>query len=167
MHESRDQLINWLNDAAGMEENLVQVLGNQVDDFKDYPQIQQKIQQHLEVTKQHADKVKDSIKQLGGSPSAVKQTMGKVQGMLAGVSTGPAGDEVVKNLLADYAAEHFEIACYTSLIEACNAVGEPQTAEVCRQILVDEEQMAQNCLDAIPIVTNDYVTMKGHERKAA
>ena len=39
MHESRDQLINWLNDAVGMEENLVQVLEHQVNDFKNYPQI--------------------------------------------------------------------------------------------------------------------------------
>ena len=166
MHESRDQLINWLNDAVGMEENQVQVLERQVGDFKDYPQIQQQIQQHLEVTKGHADKVRQCVKDLGGSPSTVKQAVGKVQGIVAGLATGPADDELVKNLLADFASENFEIACYTSLISACDDVGESRISSVCQRILLDEESMAQRVLDAIPIVTSDYLVQKGHEKAA-
>ncbi|HEX8917021.1 MAG TPA: DUF892 family protein [Chloroflexota bacterium] len=166
MHESRNQLINWLNDAAGMEDNLVNVLEHQVDDFKPYPDIQQAVRRHLEVTKNHADMVRDCVKQLGGSPSTVKQAMGKIQGIFAGLSTGPADDEMVKNLLADFGSENFEIACYTSLISACNEIGESQISSVCQRILQDEKNMAQTVLDAIPRVTNDYLVQKGHEKAA-
>jgi hypothetical protein len=51
----RHLLIAWLNDAHGMENALVQVLEHQVKDAKDYPQIQARIQQHLEQTRRHAD----------------------------------------------------------------------------------------------------------------
>lgn len=166
MHESRDQLINWLNDAVGMEENLVQVLEHQVNDFKNYPQVQQQIQQHLEVTKGHADMVRQCVKDLGGSPSTMKQAMGKIQGIFAGLGTGPAGDELVKNLLADFASENFEIACYTSLISACNEIGESSISSVCQRILSDEKAMAQKVLDAIPTLTTDYIVQKGHEKAA-
>lgn len=96
----------------------------------------------------------------------MKQTVGKVQGMVQGISTGPAGDEVVKNCLADYAAEHFEIACYTSLIAACNELGESQIASVCDQIRSQEEAMAQRLMQAIPVVTTTYMVQKGHEKAA-
>lgn len=166
MHESRDQLINWLNDAIGMEENLVNVLDNQVKDFENYPQIQRQIQDHLEVTKGHADLVRQCVKDLGGSPSTMKQAVGKVQGIFAGLMTGPADDELVKNLLADFASENFEIACYTSLISACDEIGESRISSICQRILSDEEAMAQRCLDAIPIITRDYLVQKGHEKAA-
>ena len=59
--------------------------------------------------------------------------MGKIGGFFRGISTGMAKDEVVKNALTDYAAEHFEIAGYTSLIAAAQAIGVQQTAAVCQQ----------------------------------
>ncbi len=60
-HESRDQLIHWLNDALGMEETMIQTLGNHVKDAKDFPQIQQQLQQHLDLTRQQADLVRTCI----------------------------------------------------------------------------------------------------------
>ncbi len=110
--------------------------------------------------------VRQCIKNLGGNPSGMKQTMGKIQGLFAGFGTGPAGDELVKNLLSDFGAENFEIACYTSLISACNQIGESNTASVCQQILRDEQDMAQKVLDAIPTVTNDYLMQKGMKKAA-
>ncbi len=164
--ERRDQIINWLNDAVGMEENLIQVLDHQVNDFKDYPQIQQQIRQHLDQTKGHADMVRQCIKDLGGSPSGMKQTVAKIQGLFGGIGTGAAGDELVKNLLSDFGAENFEIGCYTSLISACNQMGESKTASVCQQILSDEQDMAQKVLNAIPTVTNDFLMQKGMKKAA-
>ncbi len=56
-------------------------------------------------------------------------------------------------MLADYASEHFEIACYRSLIAAAEEAGKPQVAEVCSEILEDEEAMADWIEEQIPEVT--------------
>ena len=57
------------------------------------------------------------------------------------LSTGTAQDEMVKNSLADAAAEQFEIASYTALIGAAQELGDQHTVTVCQQILQDEQEM--------------------------
>ncbi len=68
----KDLLIAWLNDAHGMENALIQILEHQIKDAKDYPQVQSKLEQHLEQTRRHAQMVKDCIERLGGKTSTVK-----------------------------------------------------------------------------------------------
>lgn len=138
----QDMLLSWLNDAYGMEQSLVQVLENQVGDAKDYPQVQVRLQQHLELTKQHAEAVKGCIERLGGSTSSIKSVMSNIFGQVQGMSTGAAEDEMIKNALSDFAAENFEIASYSSLIAAAQEIGDTQTVNICQQILRDEQDMA-------------------------
>lgn len=139
----KDMLINWLNDAHGMETALIQVLEHQIKDAKDYPQVQTKLEQHLEQTRRHAQLVKGCVENMGGKTSTVKSGLASFFGQVQALSTATARDEMMKNVLNDYAAECFEIASYTSLIEASQALGEQQTAKVCQQILQDEEEMAR------------------------
>jgi ferritin-like metal-binding protein YciE len=163
----QNTVTSWLNDAHALELNLVQVLEHRVNDTKDYPQIQSRIQQHLEQTRRHAELVKGCIERLGGSTSAVKSAMGQVSGLFQGISTGLAKDEIVKNALADYASEQFEIASYTSLIAAAQTIGDQQTAAVCRQILHDEEEMARWLQQQIPLITQEFLGMQAREHGGA
>jgi len=163
----QDTVIAWLNDAHALELNLAQVLEHRVQDTKDHPQMQAKVQQHLEQTRRHAELLKGCIERLGGSTSAVKSTMGKVGGFFQGISTGMAKDEMVKNALADYASEQFEIASYTSLIAAAQAIGDQQTASVCQQILRDEQEMASWLQQQIPMITQEFLGMQAREHGAA
>lgn len=162
----QDTVLNWLNDAYGLEHNLIQVLEHRVNDTWDHPDMQTKIKQHLEQTRHHADLVKSCIERLGGSTSALKTGMANIMGALQGRSTEMARDEVVKNALADYASEQFEIACYTSLMAAAESIGDAETARVCRQILSDEEDMANWLIKQIPAVTQLYLSQKVREHQA-
>jgi ferritin-like metal-binding protein YciE len=162
-----DTMIAWLNDAYGMEQNLIQVLENHAKDASDHPQMQARIQQHLDETRRHAELVKGCVERLGSSTSAVKSAMGKLGGVMAGISTGAAKDELVKNALADYASEHFEIASYTSLIAGAQMLGDDETARVCRQILNDEVAMAQFLEQNIPMITQEFLGMQAREHGAA
>jgi ferritin-like metal-binding protein YciE len=150
---AKEMLIAWLNDAHGMENALTQILEHQVKDAKDYPQVQAKLEAHLEQTRRHAQMVKDCIQTLGGKTSSVKTGMATVFGQIQALSTGTAQDEILKNALADYAAESFEVACYTSLVHAAKALGEQQTAQVCQQILQEDEEMARWLHQNLPSLT--------------
>jgi ferritin-like metal-binding protein YciE len=148
----KDLVIAWLNDAHGMENALIQVLENHVKDAKDHPQMQAKLQQHLEQTRRHAQMVKDCVEGLGASTSAVKTGVSTLFGHMQAASTGAARDELVKNSIADYAAENFEIASYSALIAAAQELGDQKVAQVCQQILQDERDMANWLQQNLPSV---------------
>lgn len=156
-----ETLIAWLNDAQAMEHSLIQVLENHAKDAKDHPHVQARIQEHVEQTRHHADLVKGCIEHLGGTASAVKSGMGTVMGVVQGMSTALAKDELVKNALADYASEHFEIASYQALIVAARQAGDERTAGVCQDILHEEEEMARWLEQQLPSIVEEMVKQAG------
>lgn len=155
--DTREHLIDWLRDAHGMEVEALDILEKQASRLESYPEMQARVQQHAEETRRQADRVAGCIERLGGDTSTVKDVTGKMMGTMAALTNAMAGDEVVKNALADYAFEHFEIACYRSLIAAAEAAGDEQTAGVCREILREEEAMAGWVGERIPTLTQSFL----------
>lgn len=163
----RDTMLSWLNDAYAMENNLIQVLESHARGASDHPTIQSRIQLHLEQTRQHAEMVKGCIERLGGNTSALKTGMASITGAVQGVSSAVARDELVKNLLADFASEHLEIASYRSLIAGAQAIGDMDTMRVCEQILREEEDMADWIGQQIPAATIEFLGQQSREFGAA
>jgi ferritin-like metal-binding protein YciE len=97
------------------------------------------------------------IERLGGTPSAMKDVLGRV--MAFGQAAGGAlnSDEIVKGAIASYVFENLEIATYTALIAAANTVGDHETARVCEQILPEEEAMAKWVLEHLPQLTEEFM----------
>jgi ferritin-like metal-binding protein YciE len=148
-----EQLTTWLNSAYSMEQSLEKVLENHAKDAKDQPEMRARLEEHIEETREHARRVEECLSLLDAKPSAMKSAMGNLMGMVQGASTGMFRDELVKNVLADYAAEHFEIACYRSLIAAAEEAGQTEIADLCSEILADEESMAAWLEEQIPDIT--------------
>lgn len=150
----------WLNDAYGLENSLIPVLENHAKDAKDHPEMQAKIQQHLDQTRVHAQLVQRCIERLGGHTSALKTGLSTMMGNMQSISTGGAEDELVKNGLADFAAENFEIASYKGLIAAAQTLGDQETLSVCQQILRDEEDMAHWLDQHLPMAIKEALQKK-------
>ncbi len=155
--EPQRHLIEWLKDAHAMEEKAAQILERQEERFESYPDAQLRIRQHRDETKRQSERVAQCISRLDGETSGLKDLGGIVMGNFAAMANAMAEDEVVKNAIGDYAFEHFEVACYTSLIAAAEAVGDEHTAEVCREILEEEEAMANWLQQHLPEVTTSYL----------
>ena len=162
--EQRETLIAWLNDAYGLERAMAQLLQRQ-SQHTDDQEIRGRLRWHLEETDRHAEMVKQCIEQLNGTVSTTKSAVGAAAGFMQGLMGWVPDDALVKNLLADYAAEQFEIASYKALIAAAQAVGEPQIAETCQQILLDEERMAQWIDERLPHVTRSYLQEHAASRR--
>ena len=153
----------WLNDAYSLEQSLTQVLERHVADAKDYPQVQARMQQHLEETRRHAELVESCIQRLGSDTSKLKSGLATVTGAVQGMTTVAAKDDLIKNALADYSSEHLEIASYTSLISAAQAMGDLETASICQQILRDEEAMQSWLAQQIPLITQEMLQIQARE----
>lgn len=151
-------VLSWLKDAHAMETGALPTLQDHAETAKDYAEMQTKLSQHASATRRHAELLEGCIERLGGRPSALKEAVGTVVGKVTGLANLPAKDTVVKNALGDYAAENFEVACYTSLIAAAERVGDHETADVCRQILRDEEEMVDWLKGSIPTLTQTFMT---------
>ena len=162
MSSKQDTLLAWLKDAHALELNAVQTYQNHSKDAgeKGYTEMQQRLEQHLEETRGHADKVEACIERLGDSVSRAKDAVGAVGGFFQARGSGLAADEVVKNTLGDYAAESFEIASYRSLVAAARSLGDEETAGVCENILQDEERMADYLREQIPVVIKGFLEGK-------
>jgi ferritin-like metal-binding protein YciE len=159
MHDSshspeRQQLIAWLTDAHAMELALAKVLENHARDAERHPDIRARDEQHLAETRLHASQVERCLELLGAeAPSKMKNMMGTAMGKMQGAMSGPFGDEIMKNFISDYAAEHMEIACYRALIIAADELGEHEVSRLCSQILAEEEQMAHWLEQHLPEIT--------------
>lgn len=152
----RQLLIAWLHDAYAMETALIPILENHAEDATRYPDVQARDREHALQTRQQAERLKECLERLGEKPSTVKTTLGSLFGRLQAPVTGMFSDEVIKNFLMDYATENFEIACYEALIAASEQVGEPEVARVCREILQEEQAMADWIRQRLPSIVVDH-----------
>jgi ferritin-like metal-binding protein YciE len=152
-----DQLIAWLDDAYAMETGMVSILQNHAAHFGSaLPTSARRLQLHIVETQQHADRVRECLRLLDARPSGVKSSLSSMIGAVEGAATAVFRDQLVKDALADYAAEQFEVGCYTALVGAATALGYPNVAKLCRQNLDEDQAMATWLLQQIPAtVTND------------
>lgn len=155
---SEDLVVAWLKDAHAMESTLVNTLNNHARDAKDHPEVETRIRQHAVQTQRHADLIRQCLDRHGHSPSGAKNMLGRLAGLVGNMHSATR-DEILKNCLQDVAAEHFEIACYRSLITAARAIGDSHTAQVCEEILHDEQQMAEWLEQNIPALTTEQLAV--------
>lgn len=150
MVSDRDRLVAWLNDAYAMEKALTKVLERHVKDAEGNTEVHERVARHLDDTRNHAAVVKSCIEGVGGSPSAAKAAFATLFGAGQGMLNKPLKDTLVKNAISDYAAEHFEIACYRALIVAADNLGEHAIATQLGGILDQELAMAQFLEEQLP-----------------
>lgn len=149
----KETLTTWLKDAYAMERGIVEILERQIDQAEGMPEAQAKMREHLKLTKSHADRVKGCVEQLGDDVSQVKSGIAALLGAMQGMSTVVASDRILKNAMANYAIEYFEIASYMANAEAARALGHEDIAQVCESIMQEEQEMADWLEGQLPMVT--------------
>lgn len=153
----KQQIVAWLKDAHALEQNLARVLEQHIKDARDLPELRQRLEQHLDETKIHGERIASCLDALGEAPSLVKTAMGGAVGLLEGMSTGVFRDELVKNAIAEYAMEHLEMASYSSLATAAEDSGLTDIARTCREIYGEEAEMADWLEEHIPELTRSHL----------
>jgi len=157
MTEARHHLVDWLRDAHAMEQQAEQMLKGQAARIEHYPELKARIEQHIEETRGQQALLETCLKRLDASPSLIKDTMGKVAAFGQAVGGMMASDEIVKGAMAGYVFEQMEIASYTALIAAADAVGDTETSQACEQILEEEQAMADWLQDHLPEVVQAFL----------
>ena len=90
-------VVAWLKDAYAMESGQVTTLENHRKDAgSKFPQIEAKLGEHLEKTRNHAELIKGCLQRHNEDVSAIKVGLGKAAAAVAGIPTHAARDEIVK-----------------------------------------------------------------------
>lgn len=150
-------LENWLRDAHAMEQQAEKMLKSQAERLEDYPELQARIEQHLNETRHQSERLEQAMAGVNIDTSALKDLGGKLTAFGQALGGMMAGDEVVKGSIACYAFEHFEIANYKALIQAAESAGQTGVAQVCREILKEEEAMAAWLSDHLESTTTQFL----------
>lgn len=163
MQEMRDEIVDWLKDAYAMERGLESALEKQSKEESLAANVRERVSDHLEETKRHAEVVRSALQRLGTDTSALKTGLGVMGQSAKGMATMFTEDQHIKDLLDAYMMEHFEIASYTALEAAAERAGFSDVAEMCRRIIPDEERMAQAIIDALPEEVESHLFEQTHE----
>lgn len=166
MTAPREHLIDWLRDAHAMEEQAKSLLQTQIDRLENYPEAIPRLKAHLEETERQRAAIERCLHQLGSDTSTLKDWSTKLMANMQGFGHMMTTDEVLKHALASHAFERFEAACYHSLITAAEHAGEPAVADVARQNLREEEEMADWVWDQIPALTQKYLDRSAADEPA-
>lgn len=163
----RDTLIVGLRNAYALEGQALSTMENVHARLEHYPELKAVVGQHISETQGQQQMIEQLLGQFGEEPSTLKEAAMKLMGNMQSLVHGMADDEVLKNLFALYAFEHFEVASYTSLIAMAEDCGETQAVQTCRQILQQEERAGQKLQQLLVPVTRAYLQREAADLAAS
>ena len=174
MNERDTKLVQWLNEAHAKEAELEADLAVHIK-LTNKATYKRRLQKHLTETRDHKRSVARRIKQLNGTPAAVKvaakapvpevigETAGKaIAGVKGQVGTARAlitsqPETHLRNAQEELREEHVEIALYTRIEALAEEVGDSETAKLARGIRRDEERMAKFLDAELPKLVKELV----------
>jgi ferritin-like metal-binding protein YciE len=139
----KDLYITGLRDAHALETQAVELLKRQVERLENYPAMSERLRQHIEESRNQATRIERILDNFGTSQSTLKDAGLGLVGNLLALAHAPAPDEVVKNTLANYAFEHYEIASYRGLLTMAEMAGDASGPKLLQESLEEEIRMAE------------------------
>jgi ferritin-like metal-binding protein YciE len=154
--------ITGLRNQHAVENQAIELLERQVGRLENYPEMRDRMQRHIEESREQARRLEELLADHDTSHSAFKDAMMSIVGNLAALGHSTASDEVVKNTFANFAFEHYEIASYSSLLTLAELAGHTAARTALNASLREEKDMAQWIADHLDATVRRFV-----ERSAA
>jgi ferritin-like metal-binding protein YciE len=139
--ELQDKLVDYLQDAHAMEQNVLKMLDSMIENSDDEVTLGMLRHHHAE-TEQHEARLARRLETIGEGTSGRKQAQTMIGGALKSVVDSVRGDKPAKNARDGYVTEHVEIAAYELLERLAIRTGDHDTAEIARTNRADEQAMA-------------------------
>jgi len=167
MSQSKQKVVQYLNEAHATEVGLTRVLQSQIA-MTPRGSYRSGLEKHLNETRNHAERVQKRLSDLGFGNNPLQVAAGVAGGVVGQVLAfaktpfdlvrGSGGEEkVLKNAKDACATEALEIATYTALERLARSVNDAETADLAASILSDEQKMLDRVLGEIPKLTDAVV----------
>jgi ferritin-like metal-binding protein YciE len=137
-----EQLVKYLRDAHSIEEQALQQL-RMAPKIAAEPSLAQVFEAHEHETERHREAVRARLEAHGEGPSKVKDAVMRAGGVGFVLFARVQPDTPGKLAAHAFSYEHLEAAAYELLERVAEAAGDPETADVARDILDEERAMAR------------------------
>jgi ferritin-like metal-binding protein YciE len=154
---AREIYITGLRNQHAIENQAVELLERQLGRLENYPEMAARMRSHLQESKDQGRRIEELLAGLNTSHSTLKDMVTSFMGNVAAIGHATASDEVIKNTLANYAFEHYEIAAYQALLAVAEVAGEQSAMSLLVQSLKEEQAMAQWISDHLKPTMLTYV----------
>jgi ferritin-like metal-binding protein YciE len=158
--------VTGLQNAHALENQALELMNRQVERIENYPEVKAKLEHHIQETHGQIKRLEQILESLGESRSILKDNALSLTGNLAAITHAFTQDEIMKNSIANFAFENFEIASYKSLIQLAGETGHHEAEQPLQQTLHEEEAMASWLDSHLPEVTHTYLERYVAEQKA-
>lgn len=158
--QARDIFIVGLRNAHAMEKQALAIMKPQEARLESYPTVLERLRRHIGETEGQIQRLESVLDDLGESPSTFKDTAQSFMGSMVALGHSAASDEIIKNSLANFAFENYEIAAYTSLMTLAEAGGFAGAQGLLRQSLDEEKAMARWLEENLPLVTLQFADLR-------
>lgn len=162
----RTIFVEGARNAHAVEKQALQLIERQLERVENYPDVAQRLRQHLAETQEQHERLDRILDSLDESRSLVKDMALQFGANMAALAHGAADDEILKNTFANLAFENFEIASYKSLITVAKLGGFDQHVSALQQSLQEEQAMAKWIDENVETVTRMFVERSVAGQKA-
>jgi ferritin-like metal-binding protein YciE len=138
-----EKLVEYIDDAYAMEQNVLRMLDGMIGTTTD-PQMKRALERHRKETEKQAERLEECLAEHDASPSKTKEAGGVMAALMKSVVDMARGDKAGRNARDGFATEHMEIASYQMLERVAKKAGDRHTAAVARQNREEEEAMARS-----------------------
>lgn len=164
--EIRDIFVTGLRNAHAMENQALSIVKPQISRIENYPAVRERLEMHMRETEGQIARLDEILSGLSEGSSTLKDTAMSLGGSMAAVGHAMAGDEIIKNSIANFAFENYEIAAYKSLIVMGEHGGFAAAHSLLKQNLDEEIQMASWLEDNLEKVTLEYMALSARGETA-
>ena len=154
---SNEVFVTGLRNAHAMENQALSIIKPQLNRLEHYPEVSELLERHLHETEGQIVRIEEILDGLDESASGLKDTMMSMSGTMGALTHSMADDEILKNSLANFAFENFEIAAYTSLLTAADMCGATSATLLLEQNLAEERRTAEMIEQMLPTITERFI----------
>lgn len=171
MHQASAEIaeslfIAGLKDAHAMERQSQEMLEQILARIEHYPQVRERVAQHLDETLMQKERLEQILEMTGSDRSMFKDMAMTAMGVMGAMASAMAEDEILKNSLASYAHENFEIASYEALIILGQEAGYTKALPLLGKSLTEERGMAMWLAEHLREVTLIFLQLRSQGVKA-
>ncbi|MFK3690813.1 ferritin-like domain-containing protein [Agrobacterium tumefaciens] len=163
----REIFVTGLRNAHAMENQALSIMKPQISRIENYPEVKARLELHYRETEGQIARIEEVLHGLSETSSTMKDTALSMTGSLASLGHSIAGDEIIKNSLANFAFENYEIAAYRSLLTVADHGGYQAAHSAIARNLEEEINMANWLKDNLEKVTLEFLALseQGHTAK--
>ncbi|HEV7276801.1 MAG TPA: ferritin-like domain-containing protein [Devosiaceae bacterium] len=158
--ETYSVFVTGLKNAHAMENQALSIMRPQLKRIDNYPEMARRLEQHITETEGQLERLEQILDAHEEDKSGLKDMAMSMAGGMGAIGHAMAGDEILKDSMANYAFEHYEIAAYKSLITVAKAAGGTSAISLLQQNLDEEERMAEWIDQNLDAVTKKYLSLR-------